>query len=135
MSNSASSPATSASEKKQSTPNAIEWNELITPDPAGALRFYTELFGWKTEKFPLPQGDYIMLHHAGRTFGGVMAPPEPGVPPHWLNYVSVADIQSTVDKATSLGAKVIVAPMSIGDVGKIAVIQDQQGAMIGVHTC
>ncbi len=114
-------------------PNAIEWNELSTPDPAGALRFYTELFGWTTEKFPMPQGDYTM--HADRTFGGVMASAQPGVPPHWLNYVSVTDIQTTVDRATSLGATVVAGPMNIGEAGKVAVFQDPQGAMIGLHSC
>jgi predicted enzyme related to lactoylglutathione lyase len=36
-----------SSENQKATPYAIGWNELATPDPAGEIQFYTELFGWK----------------------------------------------------------------------------------------
>ena len=33
-------------------PGAMNWNDLITPDPDGAERFYGELFGWTFEEVP-----------------------------------------------------------------------------------
>lgn len=115
--------------------HSIAWNELITPDPTAAIRFYSELFGWTAEAFEGGTGahPYTMFKHEGRLFGGVMAPPQPGIPPHWLNYVSVADLDAAVDKATRLGAKVCVGPMDIGSAGRIAIIIDPQGAGIGLH--
>lgn len=120
-------------EMRKPTPNTLEWNELVTPDPEAAIGFYCELFGWTTEKFPMPGEDYTMFKHNGQFFGGVLKTPEPGIPTHWLNYVSVEDVDAAVEKAKSLGASVCAGPMSIGEAGRIAVISDPQGATIGLH--
>ena len=113
--------------------NSIVWNELITPDPAAAVKFYGGLFGWDTETMPMPGMDYTMLKHGGETFGGVMAPKQPGTPANWMHYVGVASLEETIAKATALGAKVCMPPMEIGDTGRIAVLQDPQGAVFGLH--
>lgn len=113
--------------------NSIAWNELITPDPAAAVKFYGDLFGWTTEPFGTGANPYTLFKHGNQTFGGVMAPPQPGIPPHWLNYVAVADLDAAFAKATALGATVCVPPMSIGEAGRIAVLRDPQGAGFGLH--
>lgn len=114
-------------------PGKIGWNELVTSDPAAAIKFYTGLFGWETEVMPMPQGDYTMFKHDGKPFGGVMATPRPGVPTQWTDYVIVADIEATMAKCESLGGKTCMGPMDIPNVGRIGVIQDPQGATIGLH--
>ena len=113
--------------------NSIAWNELITPDPATAVKFYGDLFGWTTEPFGGGPNPYTLFKHNGEMFGGVMAPPQPGIPPHWLNYVAVADLDAAFAKAVSLGATACVPPMSIGEAGRIAVLRDPQGAGFGLH--
>lgn len=114
-------------------PGKITWNELITSDPAGAIAYYTSLFGWETEPFALPEGDYTMFKLGGVPFGGVTKPCEPGIPTHWLNYVSVEDIDAAVENSGELGGETIVEPMAIGEIGRIAVVRDPQGAVIGLH--
>ncbi len=52
-------------------------------------------------------------------------------PPHWGVYVAVADCDATVDAATRLGASVIAPAMDV-PVGRFAVLQDPQGAVIRV---
>ena len=119
---------------RQPVPNAIEWNELITPDPAAAVKFYGGLFGWTTEEFAMPgKPPYTMLQRGDRTFGGVMAPPMPGIPPHWLHYVTVASVDDALAKAVSLGAAVCLGATDIGEAGRIAVLKDPQGAIFGLH--
>lgn len=113
-------------------PGQVSWNELTTSDPAAALRFYTALFGWTTEKFPASGMDYTMVLHDGKAFGGVMAAPAGG-PTQWVNYVVVEDVDATVAKSLSLGGKTCLEPNDIPMVGRIAVIQDPQGATIGLH--
>jgi predicted enzyme related to lactoylglutathione lyase len=118
----------------QSVPNSIEWNELITPDPAAALKFYCGLFGWTSEVFEgVPGQPYTLLKLGDRSFGGVMAPPMPGIPPHWLHYVTVTSVDDAFAKATSLGASTCLPPTDIGEVGRIAVLKDPQGAIFGLH--
>jgi hypothetical protein len=65
--------------------------------------------------------------------GGMMQAPQPGMPSFWLPYVVVEDVDASLKKAAGLGAKVCLPVMSIGEVGRIAVIQDPQGATIGLH--
>ena len=113
--------------------NSIQWNELITSDPDGAMKFYGGLFGWTTQPFPESASGYTIFLYKGTMFGGVMAPPQPGIPSHWLNYVSVEKLEPVIDKATSLGAAVCVGPMDIGSAGRIAILTDPQGAAIGLH--
>jgi len=115
------------------TLNSIIWNELITPDPAAAVKFYGGLFGWTAEKMPMPGMDYTMLKHGGENFGGTCSAKQPGVPPHWLHYVSVASLEETIAKATTLGATLCMCPMEIGENGRIAVLKDPQGAVFGLH--
>ena len=118
----------------QSVLNSIEWNELITPDPAAALKFYGSLFGWAGEAFEaVPGKPYTMLKLGDRAFGGVMAPPMPGIPPHWLHYVTVTSVDDSLAKATSLGATVCLGATDIGEAGRIAVVKDPQGAIFGLH--
>ena len=116
-----------------STPNSIAWNELITPNPEAAAKFYCGLFGWTTEQFPVPGMNYTMWKHDGETFGGVCSAQGPGVPPHWLHYVAVTDVEAAVAKAKSLGATLCHGPVDIGEAGRIAVLKDPQGAFFGLH--
>ena len=38
------------------THGAFSWNELMTTDPEAAKQFYSEVFGWETEEYPM--GDF-----------------------------------------------------------------------------
>jgi hypothetical protein len=109
------------------------WNELITTDVAGSGAFYTKLFGWK--QAPMDGVDGYQLFMQGETMaGGMMAAPAPGIPPHWLAYVMVADCDASTAEAVGLGAKVLAPPMDIPTVGRISVLQDPQGAVFGLFT-
>jgi uncharacterized protein len=57
-----------------------------------------------------------------------------GTPPCWNSYVTVDDIDKTAAKAQELGGTIIVPPSDIPDVGRFAVIQDPQGAVISAIT-
>lgn len=113
------------------------WHDLMTTDPAAAVSFYTKVLGWGTEQW---QTDgvppYTMWTVKNTPIGGVMQMPEmaAGMPPHWIAYVAVPDTDATVKQATSLGGKVHRAPSDIPTVGRFAVIEDPQGAVIAVFT-
>lgn len=108
----------------------------MTTDPEAAKRFYGELFGWKWEEYHMQGMTYTVVKVAGEEMGGIMPiPPEAsGTPPNWGTYVTVDDVDATVKKAESMKAKVIVPPRDIPDVGRFAVIQDPQGAVLMVIT-
>ncbi|MDD5199885.1 MAG: VOC family protein [Terrimicrobiaceae bacterium] len=113
-------------------PGKISWAELTTGDPAAAIAYYTGLFGWGTQPFPDSGDDYTMFTHDGVPFAGVMKSPE-GVPTHWKSYVVVADIDASIAQSASLGGTLCFGPEEIPTVGRIAIVQDPQGAVIGLH--
>jgi len=51
-----------------------------------------------------------------------------GVPPHWNNYISVANADETVKRAVALGGKVLAPAFDVMDAGRMAVLQDPTGA-------
>lgn len=116
------------------THGAFSWSELTTSDPAGAAAFYGELFGWKV-KDPMPEmGDYRVASLGEAMVAGIMSPPpgSPPMPPHWGCYVTVDDTDRSVEKAIALGGKLLVPPMDVPTVGRMAVLQDPQGAVISI---
>ena len=112
-------------------PGQFSWNELLTTDVAGADAFYTQLFGWQAE--PMPGGmPYTLFKKNGIFAGGMMTLPMPGVPPHWLNYVTVENADASAARVTELGGTVCKPPFDIPNVGRIAIVQDPQGAFFGI---
>lgn len=113
------------------TPGAISWTELASPDPEAACAFYASLFGWRFEVSKMEMGDYHLIKVGDVSVGGIMKPPQAG-PAMWSPYVTVADCDQTVEKAKGLGATLCAGPFDIPNVGRMAVLQDPQGAVIQV---
>jgi predicted enzyme related to lactoylglutathione lyase len=108
------------------------WLELMTTKVEEAKKFYTSLFGWKTEDMPVEGMKYTVVKAHDEAVAGMMAmPPEAkGMPPMWSVYVTVDDVDATAAKVASLGGKVLRAPADIPDVGRFCVLQDPQGATL-----
>jgi len=122
------------SEHKDMTPGIISWNELATNDLAGSKQFYTQLFGWTVEEMPMPEGSYSFFKVGDRPVGGMLQMPAEakGAPTMWMGYVTVTDVKQAVEKATSLGAKVLKEITAIPGMGTFAIISDPQGAVLGL---
>ena len=50
------------------------------------------------------------------------------VPPHWMLYIQVENVDASAAKVPPLGGKVILAPFDVMDAGRMSVIQDPTGA-------
>ena len=118
------------------THGAFSWSELLTGDPKRASEFYGSLFGWKVEVMDMGTGPYHVVKAGDAGVGGIMGfpPGMAGVPPNWTPYVTVDDVDATVRKCTELGGKALNPPMDIPKVGRMAAIQDPQGAVLNVIT-
>ena len=108
------------------------WNELLTSDEAGATKFYSAVFGWQAADFPGVDMKYTLWKQQGKGIGGLMKRPSEDIPPHWLGYVTVADTDATAKKVSEAGGRVIMPPFDVPTVGRIAVVQDPQGAALGI---
>lgn len=115
-------------------PGAFCWSELATGDSEAARAFYSAVVGWGTKTQDLGRTKYTEWLVGGRAVGGMMPiQPEWGeIPSHWMQYVSVEDCDATVEKAGSLGGSVVSPAMDVPNVGRMAVIEDPQGATFAV---
>ncbi len=114
------------------------WNELNTRKAKKAMEFYGESFGWTFEEMPMESGDSYYICKMGEALvGGIFTMPSPdfdGIPEHWFSYVAVDDIDKRIAKAVSLGATVVREPFDIENTGRIAIVQDVNGANLGWMT-
>lgn len=108
------------------------WNELMTKDAAAASQFYQSVFAYDIDIMPMPQGDYHVLKTGVIPRAGIMDSPDNNMPSHWLPYIYVEDCDATHAKAVALGAQILVEPMDIPEVGRMCMIQDPTGAMLGI---
>lgn len=115
------------------TPGAFSWCELATADPAKATEFYGSLFGWTFDNMDMGTGAYHVAKVGDAAIGGVcgFAPDAPQVP-MWGAYVTVADCDKTVAQCKALGGSVCAGPFDVPTVGRMAVLQDPQGAVFNV---
>ncbi|MEU6354843.1 VOC family protein [Streptomyces sp. NPDC047072] len=113
-------------------PGALGWVELLTRAPERAVVFYTGLFGWSVNA----SEHYTQWGIDGADFGGMVRMDEkfpPEVPPHWLPYFAVTDVDTTAATATEAGGTVLMEPTSVPGGPRIAVLRDPQGAVFGVY--
>jgi hypothetical protein len=110
------------------------WADLSTPDVKRASDFYSGLFGWQVAADPKDKSGYLHIKNGEHFIGGV--PPSayrlPGVPPHWMAYFLVDDVDAAASKAKQLGANIYVAPMTVEGVGRMSIIADPQGAVFAI---
>jgi predicted enzyme related to lactoylglutathione lyase len=124
-------------ERTKYTPGTFSWADVTTTDQAAAKEFYSGLFGWEAEDMPVGDGVfYSMMHLGGRNVAAI-SPQQPqqaeaGVPPMWNSYVTVESADAAAARATELGATVHAPPFDVMDAGRMAVVQDPQGAFFMV---
>lgn len=113
-------------------PGSLGRVELLTRAPERAESFCTTVFGWSVSA----SEHYPQWGIGGADFGGVVRMDEkfpPEVPPHWLPYFAVADVDASAATATEAGGTVLMEPTSVPDGPRIAVLRDPHAAVFGVY--
>jgi len=118
-------------------PGALCWTELTTTNLKAAETFYTGLFGWTAKHGDAGGMEYTEMSNNGQPGVGMMPKP-PGmpaeVPSYWMPYFMVTDVDAGAKKAKTLGAKVMVPPQDISNVGRFSIVSDPQGAVFALFT-
>lgn len=113
-------------------PGALVWNELASDDLDGASAFYSALFGWEIARFPGSEQVYLSIKLDGASNGGMRTVEPPGVPPHWLVYFGVEDLEAALARAEELAGVVHAGPIDI-QMARIAIVADPQGAVFALY--
>jgi predicted enzyme related to lactoylglutathione lyase len=113
--------------KKPARPSVVHW-ELQSRTPEKSQRFFSDLFGWKIDaNNPM---NYGMVESGGKdAINGGIGPT--GDAPRVTVYIQVEDINETLAKAESLGARTLMPRTDIGMV-IMAQFGDLEGNVIGL---
>ncbi len=114
----------------------IGWLD-ITVENAAALRdFYVAVVGWQAEEVGMGDySDYNMTMPAnGEPVAGVCHArgDNADLPPKWLIYLVVADLDASLDSVRARGGEVVREPRSLAG-GRFAVIKDPVGAITALY--
>ena len=114
--------------------NGWLWDELWTPEPEAATRFYGKLADYRVNAKEGGERVYYVLESGGQPRAGVTRLlPTAVVKPNWLPYVRVADVNATVRRVETLGGRVLIAPTPRIRDGRVALIQDPTGAAVAIQ--
>lgn len=110
-------------------PGAMMWNELATRDVETAKNFYNKVLGWEYQVDD--KSGYTMILNNGRMNGGMMQMDEKwgDMPPNWMVYFNLADLDGTLKKVEDLGGKVVMGKTEAAGVGYFSIVSDPAGAV------
>jgi uncharacterized protein len=111
------------------------WHDLTVPNADEVRDFYRAVVGWSPQ--PLEMGgysDYVMTDPSGVGVAGVCHArgANADLPPVWLVYVAVEDLERSAARCAELGGSVLAGPRSAGG-GRFCVIRDPAGAVVGLY--
>lgn len=116
-------------------PGKVIWVDLVTPDLAGAERFYSGLFGWTFRDIHAADIDYAVALLDGRPVGGLLQRAVPSGEhrqPAWLTFIAAPDVDAATRTALAHGGRVVFQPKTIPQRGRQAVLADPDGAVFAV---
>jgi predicted enzyme related to lactoylglutathione lyase len=133
-------PSVTESPTGQRMPGKIIWRDLLTNDPAASQHFYGELFGWQFESAGTASNlrsdeAYTLVRHNGRLIGGMidtLALNGRDDISQWVVLMSVDDVRAATQKVEAAGGRVITPPTDLKNRGRLAVVRDAEGAMLGL---
>jgi predicted enzyme related to lactoylglutathione lyase len=112
------------------------WVDLAATDAESATAFYGQLFGWTPQESRVNGGRFTRLRLGGADVGSLyqlrQLHLDHGVPSHWTPYVQVADADEAARRALALGGQLIVPPVAMNGIARVALVVDSVGAHFGL---
>lgn len=110
--------------------------ELSADDPERAVKFYDEVFGWKTQKWDGPQSYWLLeTGEEGQMGinGGLMKRSDNPLPPSSaINTIDVPSVDDYAQKITESGGKVVMPKFAVAGIGHMAYCEDTEGNIFGI---
>lgn len=125
----------------------VWWNEINTHDTERTRAFYCRVMGWTPVltamtdmgRSPNPGEASYTTFMKGKTpvcgaYDLRTLPELADLPDFWMTYLSVPDCDESCREAVSAGGEVLKPPFDVPGVGRVAIIRDATGAMVGLGT-
>lgn len=114
----------------------IGWIDLTVPNAEDVREFYVHVTGWSSS--PVAMGDYndycMIPPGADKPAAGVCHARgvNAALPPVWMIYIMVADLDESVRRCLERGGKVRVPTREMPGSGRYCIIEDPAGAIAGL---
>ena len=105
--------------------------EISADDPERAVSFYSEVFGWRINKWDGPQDYWLAGTGEGPGIDGAIMRRDAGMPPV-INTIDVDSVDDAVGRVEANGGKVAMPKMAVPGVGYLAYYMDTEGNMFGM---
>lgn len=120
-------------ETQRPATGSVTWFDLTVPDATAVRDFYREVVGWSTTDFDMGgYSDYCMNQPGdGKTVAGVCHARggNADLPPVWLIYIAVDDLDRSMERCRALGGEVLAGPRDMGPQGRYCIVRDPAGAV------
>lgn len=123
--------------------NMVDWFEIYTSDFKRAKRFYSEVFQCELTDVPVNNDRHSQMEYAtfpadineSVTSGALVKldVAKPGIGGTMV-YFSCKEINPELSRVEAAGGRIIRSKLNVGDFGFIALIEDTEGNMIGLHS-
>lgn len=124
------------SESNESKVGTVGWIDLTVPNASEIRDFYSKVVGWTHSNVSMGEyDDFCMLPpdsdnpstgicHARGT--------NKDIPPVWMIYIIVEDLESSLNLCSENGGEVILGPKNMGE-SRYAMIKDPAGAVCALY--
>ena len=123
------------SDQEKSKFGTITWTDLTVENAVQLKDFYSAVVGWTASGLDMGgYDDFVMNDQSGKPVSGVCHARggNAGLPPVWLIYVNVEDIDQSIARCVELGGQVIGAVRTMEGQGRFCVIRDPVGAALAL---
>lgn len=123
------------SENTKPEQGTIVWTDLTVENAEAVRDFYAAVAGWTPQ--PVSMGaydDYSMCTASGAGSAGICHARgvNANIPPQWLVYITVEDLDASIERCKELGGEVVDGPRKLGN-NRFCVIRDPAGAVAGLY--
>ena len=115
---------------------SVGWFDLTVENADDCRDFYKAVVGWKSVDLSIGDySDYVMsTPEEDKPVAGVCHARggNSGLPPQWLMYVHVENMDASLEACTEQGGKIVSPVRIVKGHGKYGVIQDPAGAVLAL---
>ena len=116
---------------------SVVWTDLTIDDAVTVRIFYSAVVGWRHQ--PVHMGGYsdfsMLTPAAGKPAARICRARgvNSGLPPQWLIYIAVEDLDASLERCRSLGGEVVAGPKVMGESCRYAVLRHPAGAVAAFY--
>lgn len=115
---------------------SLVWIDLTVEDAEEVRDFYTEVVGWTSAEVDMGgYADYTLsAAGSGATITGVCHARgvNADLPPAWMPYFVVADLDESMRACIDNGGELVITPRALGE-GRFCVVKDPAGAFAALY--